>query len=431
MWVVVLTARVAQFVETFLPLLLVESLGAGPGAIAVVLAMQQASATLANATVGRLVRRVGLTSGLRWGLLGSATAVAGLALAGSLPAAAAASAVYGASTATWRAAVQALVPRTLADPGAASNRRDVSTEQDDSVWRSRAFGAIFWAANIGAVASGAAGVAGLPLAGLFSVQAAMTTVALLLSFTLPARGDRLDAVPEVPTSQQPTPDDLRRARHTVGWLMIAFVPSTMVMFQAFGGLAVAMPADAYRQMVLVNATVLVLGQPLMTPVFRRFGAAPATVVAILAMSVGIAAQAVWPYAVAWTVLWTLGELVVIVVPGALITAATPTAMAADHIGRFQVVQGIAAAAALYAGPLLAGSGQSPFVVVCLVTGAVGAVGLLRVRTTVEVAWGQPLTCPCGAVFCVCSHTHSTCADPSAVPVWLARPTPHRDPNPTH
>ena len=98
--------------------------------------------------------------------------------------------------------------------------------------------------------------------------------------------------------------------------MIAFVPSTMVMFQAFGGLAVAMPADACPdEMVLVNATVLVLGQPLMTPVFRRFGAAPTTVVAILAMSVGIASQAVWPYAVAWTILWTLGELVVVIVSG--------------------------------------------------------------------------------------------------------------------
>src|SRR5680860_63296 len=71
------------------------------------------------------------------------------------------------------------------------------------------------------------------------------------------------------------------------------------------------------------------------------------------------AQAFWPAALGWTVLWTLGELVIVIVPGALVTAAAPMADAAEYVGRFQVAQGCAAAVALYIGPVLAGAGSTP------------------------------------------------------------------------
>lgn len=419
----VLTARAAQFVEAFLPLLLLQSIGVSTGVTAVVLVAQQVSSTLANAAAGWLVRRLGLIGVVRWGLLGSALAVAILAIADSALVAAAGAAVFGATSGAWRTAVQAMVPTTLTAPesveggGGAASRG----EEPDAVLRSRAFGAIFWAANAGAIMSAGAGAAGLPLRSLFAAQAISTVAAFVLSWTIPQHIDQVHSLAVAPDTQRPTRADVKRARRETWVLIVAFVPATMLMFQAFGGLAVVMPDDAYRQMVLVNAVVLVVGQPLTVPLLRVLGATTATVAAIVAMAVGIAAQAPWPDALGWTVVWTLGELIVVIVPGALVTAAAPTAQAALYLGRFQVAQGIAAAAALLAGPLLAGSGTSSFMVACVATGAIGVAGVLVTRRVVSAAWRQPLTCPCGALFCVCSRSHTACATPSPVLTHQALP----------
>ena len=420
----VLVARAAQFVEAFLPLLLLQSIGAGAGSTAVVLVIQQVASTLTYWGEGRLVRAFGLTGVIRWGLLGSAVAVGGLAAAESITVAAVFAAMFGAASGAWRAAVQAAVPSTLATvedvPG--------TDEADDDDVRSRAFGAIFWAANLGAIASAAAGALGLPLRWLLAAQAVTTGVAFLLSWLLPDSVGRADSLPVVPATQAPTAADTRRARRDTRVLMLAFVPATMLMFQAFGGLAVAMPADAYRQMVLVNAIVLVLAQPLTVPLLRRAGATAAILGGIVAMATGIAAQAFWPAALGWTVLWTLGELVIVIVPGALVTAAAPMADAAEYVGRFQVAQGLAAAVALYIGPVLAGAGSTPFAWGCGVAGAAGVAAVLAARQPVRAAWTQPITCPCGALFCVCDRTYAACASPS--PVLTHQAMPDQTENPT-
>ena len=161
----VLIARAAQFVEAFLPLLLLQSIGASAGSTAVVLVIQQVASTLTYWGEGRLVRAFGLTGVIRWGLLVSAVAVGGLAAAESTTIAAVFAAMFGAASGAWRAAVQAAVPSTLATveelPG--------TDEADDADVRSRAFGAIFWAANLGAIASATAGALGLPLRWLLAV----------------------------------------------------------------------------------------------------------------------------------------------------------------------------------------------------------------------------------------------------------------------
>lgn len=410
-WWVVLVARAAQFVEAFLPLLLLQGIGASAGGTAVVLVVQQLASTLTYWGEGRLVRRFGLTGVIRWGLLGSAVAVAGLATAHSVATGAVAAAVYGASSGAWRSAVQAAVPSVLAT---AQTDPDTGDAADDASVRSRAFGAIFWAANLGAIASAAAAAWGVPLRALFAVQALTTSAAFLLSWLLPSSVGRAGSLPHVPDSQAPTAADAHRARRNTRLLMLAFVPATVLMFQAFGGLAVAMPPDAYRQMVLVNAVVLVLAQPLTLPLLKWAGATAATVGGIVAMAVGIAAQALWPDSLVPTLVWTLGELLIIIVPGALITAAVPMADAAEYVGRFQVVQGVAAAAALYFGPLLAGSGTTTFAAACLGAGLAGVGSVLLVRSLVSAAWGQPITCPCGALFCICTQTHAPCANPTPI-----------------
>lgn len=423
---VVLVARAAQFVEAFLPLLFLQSLGAGPGATAVVLVAQQAASTAAYAVEGRLVRRLGLTRVLRWGLAGSAVAVGMLAQAESTLVGGIAAATFGATSGAWRAAVQAMVPAILiADTPAADAAPALDGGGSDL--RSRAYGALFLVANVGAIASAAAGAAGLPLRALFTIQAGTTAGAFLLTWILPRGLGAVDSLPRVPESKQPTAADVRRARRQTRLMMVAFVPATMLMFQAFGGLAVSMPAGDYRVMVLVNAVTLVVAQPFITPLLRVLGASVASIAAIIAMAVGIAAQTFWPDAHGWTVLWTLGELLVVIVPGALVAAAAPTAQVADHVGRFQVAQGVAAAVALYGGPLLAGAGATPFALACLVCGAIGVISVLIARRSILAAWEQPLACPCGALFCVCSNTHTACASPSPILTHQAIPATDGDP----
>ena len=109
-----------------------------------------------------------------------------------------------------------------------------------------------------------------------------------------------------------------------------------------------------------------------------------------------------------------GEVVVVVVPGALASAAAPVAEAPRYSRRFQATQGIAAAVGLYVGPLLAARGSGPFVWWCLLLGAVGAGAVVAARRTVRVSRWQPVGCPCGALFCTCGGRDTRCASPSVV-----------------
>ena len=411
-WLVVLVSRSAQFVEAFLPLLLLNTLGASAAATAAVLVAQQAAATFIVAGEGWLVRNLGLARVIRWGLGGSALAVAALAISQTLMVIGLAAAAFGAASGAWRTAIQVAVPRTLV--ASASDAPRASYRDQDAAIRAAAFGAIFWAANFGAVASAVAGVAGAPLRVLFAVQALTTGAAFVLTWILPRDFGSSEISPAAHPLHRPTESEIRRARRRVRYLVLAFIPATMLMFQAFSGLAVLMPSEGYRQMVLVNAAVLVLAQPVVTPLLRILGTAGATIAAIAAMAVGISAQAMWPAALGWTVLWTLGELIIVIVPAGLVTAAVPSALAADHVGRFQVAQGCAAAVALYAGPLIAALDDTYFSAACMFTGSIGIVAVLGVSASIRASWQQPLTCPCGALFCVCSGGHTACASPSPV-----------------
>ena len=418
MWLVVLVSRSAQFVEAFLPLLLLNALGATAAATASVLVAQQAAATLAFAGEGWLVRRLGLIRVIRWGLAGCALAVAVLAVSESLLAAGLGAAAFGATSGAWRTAIQVAVPRTLV---AAASDSPAAMAGTDAEIRSTAYGAIFWAANVGAIASAGAGAAGAPLRGLFAVQALTTGTAFVLTWILPRNLESSATLPVTPARKRPTAAEALRARRQVRYLVLAFIPATMLMFQVFSGLAVLMPTEDYRQMVLLNAAVLVFAQPVVTPTLRLLGTAGATIGAVAAMAVGISAQAVWPGALGWTILWTLGELIVVIVPAGLVTAAVPSALAADNVGRFQVAQGCAAAVALYLGPLIAAKGDTDFAVACLSMGVLGIIAVIGVRASIRAAWRQPLTCPCGALFCVCDGGHTACASPNDILTHQSRP----------
>lgn len=102
-WTVMALGRLAQFVEPFLPVLLLAQLGADP-----------------TAAAGAVMDRLGRRRVLRVCLVAAGVSCGALALAPDLGVAAVAAVVYGVSSAGWRGAAQAVVPAVLAGarPGA-------------------------------------------------------------------------------------------------------------------------------------------------------------------------------------------------------------------------------------------------------------------------------------------------------------------------
>lgn len=161
-------------------------------------------------------------------------------------------------------------------------------------------------------------------------------------------------------------------------------------------------------MVLVNALVLVAGQPLVAWAARRIPAGPLLAVAGLGLAAGLTLHATGSPVLVATTVWTLAELVVIVVPSAVVAGIAPHRRTGAYIGTFQAVQGGAAAAASFAGPVIATASPAVFAVSCLVLAALGGVALLGLRQLVQTGLDQPVDCSCGTVLCRCGGIDMTC-----------------------
>jgi hypothetical protein len=405
---VVAAARSAQFVEPFLPLLLLVALDAGPTTVAAVLLGQQSAAVAGFVALGLVSSRWRVLALLRLGLVGSAAGCAALAVAPGVWVAALGAVAFGFSAALWRGAAQAMLPLSLTEgAGTEAGVRG----SDAGATRSRAFGLVVVASNAGALLSAAAGAAGLPIRAMFVIQAVALGAGLLLTVRVPP-----PRVVRPPSTLLPVGGGKPARRAMVRfWLMaLAIAPATAVMFQAFSGLALALTPTQYRTMVVVNAATLVLGQPVISWVTRRVSAAAALAGATAVMGAGMAVQIRLPDAVVVTVVWTLAELVVIVVPAAVVSGLAPHARQGAFVGRFQAVQGIVAAAATYLGPMVASRSTSGFAIGCIAVGTLGLLAVAAVRHRVGTAMRQPVDCPCGALLCVCDDAHQSCANPTPV-----------------
>lgn len=198
-------------------------------------------------------------------------------------------------------------------------------------------------------------------------------------------------------------------------------PATALMFQAFSGLALLLEDTEYRAMVLVNAVVLVCGQPAVMALARRMSAGLLLALATAGLAVGMAMHAAGvPIPVAAPV-WTLGELVMITVPSAVVAGLAPHTKAGTYVGTFQALQGEVAAAGTYAGPVVVAADAGAFAVGCLLLGASGAAGLIMTRRFAQAGLDQPVDCPCGAVLCRCGGTDTTCIGPAPFLLHAGRP----------
>lgn len=362
--------------------------------MALVLLAQQAGATVGSGAAGAMVDRLGSRATASAGLLTSGAAVFALALALTPAALVAAAAVYGLAASGWRLALQAAVSQGLATAGAANASPSL---------RARAFGQLVWVSNVGAIGSGAAVAAGLPIRWAFAAQGVLLIAAAIVAQTLPRAGRAAHAM---------------RARGAIErrlWFVAAaFAPATIIMFQAFSGLAVVLDGDEYRTMVLVNAFVLVTASPLLGPLASRFSGGALLSASTFGLGAGIGAAIALGEAIVTTLAWTLAELVVISLAPAVVAGIAPHALVGRHQAAFQVFQGAVAALAMLVGPLVGEASPMALALSIVVLGVGGAAALLATSNTLGAALAQPVACPCGALRCRCDASHRACASPSPV-----------------
>jgi len=404
---VVAIARAAQFIEAVLFPLVAVHHGAGTAGAAVVLLALAVGTTagslLGGSTIDRLGTRIAASSGLALAAAGAAT----LSIVEQTVPLAGAAALYGMATATWRLALEAATAHGLA-AGRAGD------EGGDQALREHAFGAFVWLVNAGALASAIVLATGLDLRTAVLAQAISTAIAAVAAAALvPARAF---AAPR----SAPTTRGLAAVPARVWLLALAFAPFTVVMFQAFAGLAEIFDDADYRLMVLVNAATLVAFPLVLWRAVARVPGAVALGAAGALQGGGIAAAALLRDPLVTTLAWSAGEATLISLMPAVVTGIAPHAATGRYRAAFAAVQGAAAAVATFAGPLLAARSVAAFAAAVILLTVVGVVAVARRAASVAAGLSHPVACPCGALSCSCDAQHIACALPSSVLVHAAR-----------
>ncbi len=408
---VVALARVAQFVEAVLFPLVAVRHGAGTAAAALVLLALAVGTMAGSAVGGAAIDRAGPRLVATAGLALASAAAAGLAIASAAVPLALAAAIYGVATGAWRLALEAATAHALA---ADAQETGVGADQAK---RERAFGTLLWVVNLGALASAAAYAFGLDARLAVGLQALTMGAAAVLALMLLA--PRIAAGGALPAPPRPGLG-LREVPREVWVLAIAYAPFTMVMFQAFAGLAEIFPGADYRLMVLVNAITLVAFPPLLWSLVTRADGVVALTVAGAAQGAGVAAAALTTDPILTTIAWSAGEATLIAVIPAVVAGIAPHGATGSYRAAFAIVQGGAAAVATFAGPLLAHASAPAFALACVALSVIGVAATAAHGRSIGTGLRQPVACPCGALLCSCDAAHLECA-PSPVRVHRAAP----------
>lgn len=396
---VVAFARAAQFVEVLLFPLVAATRGVGTAGAAAVLLSLALGTTGGSLLGGALVDRVGAKLVAAAGLALASAAAFALTVGDSALALGAAAALYGAAGASWRLALETATAQALAsDP----------SDEGAQATRERAFGAFIWLVNIGALLSALAVAGGIdPRAGIALQAVLMGTAAATAAALLQATKDTSVSAPVASGSMRP-------------FLLfaIAYAPLTMVMFQAFAGMAALFDDHEYRTFVLVNAVTLVVFPLALWRAITRIDGMRALLIGAALQGGGLALAAALDDPVLATILFSSGEAMLLGIVPAIVAGVAPHATTGRYRSAFSTVQGVAAAAATFAGPLLAETSAELFVLAVVAATGLGLGALASQRRVIDLGLRQPVACPCGALSCTCSADHLSCAFPSPI---MARP----------
>lgn len=353
LWAGTLVNRLGLFVEPFLALYLSHARHLSLTEVGAVLASYGAGSVPSQPIGGVLSDRIGRRATLTAGMLANAVALLGLGYARGLWPLVAASVVLGLTIDLYRPAASALVADLV--PAAE---------------RTRAFGLMFWAVNLGfsvaMVLGGSLARAGFTP--LFWADAATCAVFGLIVWR---------AVPETLPPADPAGQAaggfgiVLRDRLLVAFLCVTLVQATVYM-QAYTTLALAMSsrglsAQAYGLTMAVNGLVIVAVQPVTGAWLGRRDHATviACGIAFLGLGYGLTALATttWEYA-ACVAIWTIGEILTTSTTTAVVAALAPPRLRGRYLGVFGVVFSLGYLIAPLVGTRLLAHGQPLLWVSC-------------------------------------------------------------------
>ncbi|GAA1677667.1 MFS transporter [Fodinicola feengrottensis] len=372
-WVGVLVNRLGTFVEPFLALYLTTARGLSIGQTGLILAIHGAGCLVGPVLGGFLADRLSRRVALAGSMVAAALAMVGLGLATTPVAITAAGFVVGLTADLYRPASGAMVADLV-----------------PLAHRSRAYGLLFWAINLGfaiaAVGGGWLAERGYGL--LFGLDAATCLVFGLLIFFL------------VRTPEQPR---ARTDEPAVGYrsalrdpLVVALIALTVLYSTIYTQAYVTLPlsmhmhglsAAQFGAAIALNGVVIVLIQPFAAVWFQRFQ--PLHVLAVSGLVVGIGfgltafAQSQWAYA-GTVVVWTLGEIGMAGYAQSLVSELAPPAAR----GRYQALFTLGFSSSMILAPvagttLLATVGPAGPWIGCVVGGVVLFVGHLMLSGPVN------------------------------------------------
>ncbi|MFC6085469.1 MDR family MFS transporter [Sphaerisporangium aureirubrum] len=318
-----LVNRLGTMVEPFIGVYLTQARGMSLAAAGLVMAVFGVGSLMSQLVAGWLTDRLGRRATLTGGMVATAVMMILLGYSTSLPAIVAVMGVLGLVVDAYRPASQALVADLIA-PGD----------------RSRAFGMLFWAVNLGfAIAMVAGGwLAQSGFLWLFWIDAITSVIFGVLVWR---------AVPETRPQRGTAPGGFRdviRDRLMMAYVAISLI-FTFVYLQAYTTLPLAITGQglstaAYGVAMSVNGVLIVVVQPLVSHWLARRDPSRAMAAGMVIVGIGYALTAFVSTAAGYAatvVVWTLGEITTAGMAGALVATLAP-----PHLrGRYNGVYGFA------------------------------------------------------------------------------------------
>ena len=362
LWAGTLINRLGMFVEPFLALYLSSERHLSLTEIGVVLASYGAGSVPSQLIGGALADRIGRRATLTAGMLANAAALLGLGYARGLGPLVVASIAVGLTIDLYRPAASALVA-------------DLVPAAD----RTRAFGLIFWAVNLGfsvaMVLGGTLARAGFTP--LFWADAA--TCALFGLLVWRAMPETLPAVADGAGRADGGFATVLRDPLFVAFLLLTLIVECVYM-QAYTTLPLAMsdsglPAQAYGLAMAVNGLVIVAVQPVAAGWLGRRDKATMIFCGIGCFGLGFGLTALaattWEYGVC-VAIWTIGEILTNATAVALIAGLAPPRLRGRYTGVFGLAFSVGYLIAPVAGTRLLAHGRPVLWLSCAGACAVAA-----------------------------------------------------------
>jgi MFS family permease len=384
LWWGTLANRLAGFVITFLALYLVRERGFSAAEAGRVVALYGLGITVAGPLGGALADRVGRRATMLAGLVLGAASVATLALTRdpiALTALTFAAAVTGE---IYRPAVHAAVADLVPPPD-----------------RRRAFGLVYWAANLG-------WALGLAIAGFVAERSLSALLLADAATTLTFAGIVAARVPETrPAGLVHRPALQGLARVFTDAPFVTFLLLNLLALVVFTQFQLAIPLDlaahglgtsTFSSLMALNGAGVVLLQPLLAPRLRRYDGARLLAASTLLFGLGFGLNAIAETLPAYALgvaLWTIGEVIGFPVASSLVSELSPPSLRGRYQGAFSMTWGIAfTLSPLLGGEVLARYGGGTLWVLCLGIGLAVSLGHLAAGARRRrLAAGGPATAP--------------------------------------